>query len=284
MQKTTIEWSNYVSNPIRAKRKATGKLGHACYVHSPGCQHCWASTFNMRLGTGLAYTRANLANVEMVLDTKELRVIQTTQRKGLCFICDMLDLFGDHVPDDYIAAVFDAMRQSHSLTFQVLTKDAQRMKDMVSAHGWDYPNLWLMTSVENDKFLWRVEALLETPARTRVLSVEPLLSDLDLSPYLSTGKIHGVIVGGESGEQARPMHPDWARRIRDDCARCGVKFFFKQWGEYEFVCEDDAPLAVTRKGERVVYHNGRYALMARSGKHKAGAQLDGRAHRELPPA
>jgi len=150
---------------------------------------------------------------------------------------------------------------------------------IVGTHdNWPLPNVWLGTSVEDQNAAdERIPHLLETPAAVRFLSCEPLLGPIDLScrhaqqPYCThcsghehlchgdLGEIHWVIAGGESGPGARPMHPDWARSLRDQCATAGVPFFFKQWG--------------TWSGE---------AYPVRVGKKKAGRVLDGRLHDEYP--
>ncbi len=156
-------------------------------------------------------------------------------------------------------------------TYQVLTKRADRMaeyiasrstrsyehgehpifeagrgkKGLLCGHGmevmnagacltWPLPNVWLGVSVENRAQLQRIEALRRTPAAIRFLSLEPLLEDLGTIDL--TG-IHWVIVGGESGPNARPIHPDWVRSLRDQCLAAGVAFFFKQWGEWKPISE-----------------------------------------------
>ncbi len=154
------------------------------------------------------------------------------------------------------------------------------------------PNVWLGVSVEDQQRAdERIPLLLQTPAAIRFLSIEPLLGPVDIRPYLG-GRIPQelpidkqaemwgrqgivwVIVGGESGPDARPMHPDWARSIRDQCAAAGMPFFFKQHGEYVSVSE------VEGKGPHYQFPDG--ATVRRVGKHAAGATLDGREWREMP--
>jgi protein gp37 len=150
-------------------------------------------------------------------------------------------------------------------------------------------NCWLGVSVENQKTAdERIPLLLETPAAIRFLSIEPLLDGINLDKaWMNTGNIvfdfavsYGlemidwVIVGGESGANARPMHPDWARSIRDQCQAAGVKFFFKQWGEFVSVSE------VAGKGEHHYFPDG--ATVRRVGKKNAGRTLDGKIWDEFP--
>jgi protein gp37 len=149
------------------------------------------------------------------------------------FVNSMSDLFHDRVPDDYIAVVAEGMRMASWHIFQVLTKRSQRMRDLLSGKlrfMAELPNVWLGVSVENRKHgLPRIDHLRAAPARTRFLSIEPLLQDLG---DLDLTDIHWVIVGGESGHGARPMQPAWVRSIRAACRRSKTPFFFKQWGAY----------------------------------------------------
>jgi protein gp37 len=115
----------------------------------------------------------------------------------------------------------------------------------LAGQGWPLPNVWLGVSVEDQATAdERIPLLLATPATVRFLSMEPLLGPVDVFPYIRktigdplSSPLDWVIVGGESGPKARPMHPDWARSLRDQCAAAGVPFFFKQWGEWRPICE-----------------------------------------------
>lgn len=177
------------------------------------------------------------------------------------------------------------------------------------------PNLWLGTSVEDqERADQRIPILLETPAATRFLSIEPLLGPVTLHPkdkiwemlsqwyskdgFDDTGSqpprernttllpnVDWVICGGESGEKARPMHPDWVRSLRDECARASIPFFFKQWGEWA-PTEDDADELIGVDPE-VAEHDCAFSMldaqrMRRVGKARAGHMLDGRPHQEFP--
>src|SRR5262249_28138791 len=141
------------------------------------------------------------------------------------------DLFHDDVPDEYVAAVVRVMELANWHTYQVLTKRSERMRDLLDTKlraAAELPQIWWGVSVENRKHgLPRVEHLRAAPARTRFLSIEPLLEDL--GPF-NLGGIHWVIVGGESGHGARPMEKAWILSIRDQCSAASVPFFFKQWG------------------------------------------------------
>lgn len=189
------------------------------------------------------------------------------KRPRMIFVCAHADLFHPSVPVEWIERVFDVMARCPQHTFQVLTKRAQRMQFVLwSELDWTpLPNVWLGVSVENQKAAdERIPLLLQTPAAVRWLSMEPLLGPVDLTEIevpsehdklnhsgyypsrfnaLTTeyddkhyhqppAAIDWVVVGGESGENARPMHPDWLRALRDQCAAAGVPFMFKQFGEW----------------------------------------------------
>lgn len=236
---SSIEWTDATWNPV------TG-----CTKVSPGCAHCYAETFAERFRgvQGHPFERG----FDLVLRPERLDAPLSWKRPRRIFVNSMSDLFHEDVPDRFIYAVFDTMRRAQWHQFQVLTKRPQRAAQMASRLPWP-PNVWLGTSIELQRWAWRADAIRQVPAAVRFLSCEPLLGPLDLN----LSGIHWVIVGGESGPKARPMHPDWARGIRDQCLRVGVAFFFKQWGAHD------------ADGRRV-------------GKWQAGRLLDGRTWDEMP--
>jgi protein gp37 len=210
---------------------------------------------------------------------------------------------------DFVCQVWEVMGQTPQHTYQVLTKRPQRMRELLSLNVPDpWPNVWCGTSIENDRYAWRANHLRETPAAVRFLSLEPLLGPL---PSLDLTGIDWVIVGGESGPGARPMHPDWARDIRDRCVAAGVRFFFKQWGEWGPMAPLDSegrydmsqshPMADDgtlykpgdldypdgpRRGDalRARHDRGHLTGMYRLGKKAAGRDLDFRTWDEMPEA
>jgi protein gp37 len=171
------------------------------------------------------------------------------------FVCSMSDLFHPQVGEDFIAAVFGVMALASQHQFQVLTKRPARMGELLSRddflqlaaehveitagqHGWDdvmaarwpLPNVWVGVSAEDQQRAdQRIPYLLDTPAVVRFVSAEPLLGPVNLSA-VPIAQLDWLIVGGESGPGARPMHPQWARDLRDQAISAGVAFFFKQWG------------------------------------------------------
>jgi Bacteriophage protein gp37 len=142
------------------------------------------------------------------------------------FVNSMSDLFHEDVPLEYIQRVFDVMNQANWHQYQVLTKRAERVRELSPRLKWA-PHIWMGVSVESEEYLDRVEHLRQTGAYVKFLSLEPLLGPLD---NMSLRGIDWAIVGGESGPGARPVDPGWVTGIRDQCVSAGVAFFFKQWG------------------------------------------------------
>lgn len=255
------------------------------------------------------------------------------------FVNSMSDLFHDGVSIDHLAAVFATMAAAPQHTFQILTKRHARMRSLLNGElrelvgvmlaswwdewgdpryevdldeAWPLPNVWLGVSVENQQWAnIRIPALLDTPAAVRFLSCEPLLGPVSLVPPLMewadwrevqiNQHLHWVIVGGESGHGARPMHPDWARSLRDQCVAAEVPYLFKQWGEWQDGSHDPR----TQHGpDHIMHRNGHHVLaheyqtselvkggagermgacfISRVGKHAAGRELDSRTWDEYP--
>ena len=213
MTRSSIEWTTETWNPV------TG-----CTKVSPGCDHCYAETFAERW-RGVPrhpYTRG----FDLTLRPERLEQPLRWSRPRTVFVNSMSDLFHADVPEAYIAAVFDVMARASWHQFQVLTKRGERL-ERLSKRIAVPSNVWLGVSVETSLYYSRIRHLGRVPAPVRFLSCEPLLAPL---PDLPLEGIDWVIVGGESGPGARPMDPDWARGVRDQCQHAGVAFFFKQWG------------------------------------------------------
>lgn len=144
----------------------------------------------------------------------------------MVFVNSMSDLFHEKVPNNFIQRVFEVMDNTPRHTYQLLTKRADRLAEVASVLPWP-KNVWMGVTVEDNERLYRVERLREVPSVVKFLSIEPLLGPL---PNLDLNGVDWVIVGGESGPGARPMHRDWVIDIRDICIEEEVPFFFKQWG------------------------------------------------------
>lgn len=213
MADTKINWTDKVWNPV------TG-----CTKVSPGCKHCYAERMAKRLqAMGQEHYRDGFT-VTLHADALELPL--SWKKPSMVFVNSMSDLFHKDVPTEFIHRVFGIMTAASRHTFQVLTKRATRMSWLTDSM-FVPDNVWLGVSVENDAYIERISFLRAANARTKFLSIEPLLGPL---PNLPMTGIDWVIVGGESGPGARPMDLDWARSIRDQCERAGVAFWFKQAG------------------------------------------------------
>ncbi len=299
-----IEWTNATWTPIRARNLKTGKVGWHCEHASDGCKFCYAEAMNKRLGTGLPFKPGHRKDIEIFLDTEMLTAPLRWKKPRMVFCCSMTDLFADFVKDEWINNILAVMALCPQHTFQVLTKRPERMKEYFSVAS---SNVWLGTSVERQQEAdERIPLLMQTPAAVRFISAEPLLGPIDLGHHLGStanhedlrGLLNWLIVGGESGPHARPMHPQWARDLRDQCAATGVPFFFKQWGgfrecerrgEYYAIAINRHPMVVRPDGQSFPYAsnwdgNDRdgTAAMERISKHAAGRLLDGVEHNGMP--
>lgn len=169
------------------------------------------------------------------------------------------------------------------LDWLLLTKRPQAVKRL-APWGDNWPdNVWLGTTVENQKFAeLRLPHLLDNAAKVRFLSCEPLLGPLDLSKWLQKGRkspISWIIAGGESGAKSRPMHPDWARGLRDTCDKHSIAFHFKQWGHWvpaEMVREQE------KRAQIFELPDSKPVTMFAMGKKDAGRILDGAVHDGVP--
>lgn len=296
-----IEWTEKTWNPIAG-----------CTKVSPGCTNCYAEKMAKRLAAmgqkkyQGAIGENGLWNGQITVDHKALQEPLKRTKRTTYFVNSMSDLFHENVPYQAIKEIFIVMCYTPHHTYQVLTKRPERMLEVVKRLNSDIEwmfqnsiprNVWLGVSVENQQTAdERIPLLLQTPARVRFLSCEPLLGPVDLElEKPDNGEPMGldwVIAGGESGPGARPMHPDWIRSLRDQCDTADVPFFFKQWGEW-------APGEMIPDGHHYKtqqFFDGKWAdcsddwateqdggaVMYRAGKKKAGRELDGRTWDQFP--
>ncbi len=245
---TTIEWTDATWNPT------TG-----CSKVSPGCAHCYAETLSLRFGWSKKPWTPENAEENVVLHPERLDKPLRWRKPRRVFVNSMSDLFHELIPDDYIEQVFVVMARASQHTFQVLTKRPERALAFLSDPGsrnfivnratsentgkarargyvgmvegaqpaWPLPNVWIGTSIENDRHAYRAKVLAQTPAAVRFISAEPLLGPL---PSLDLSAIDWLIVGGESGPHHRPIDEAWVRELLMASRTAGTAFFFKQWG------------------------------------------------------
>jgi protein gp37 len=306
---THIEWTDATWNTLSG-----------CTRISEGCLNCYIErTPPFRMAHRRFDSPAIGGKTGIILHENRLDLPLHWRNPRRVFVNSLADLFHDDVPTEHIAKVFATMARAERHTFQVLTKRPARMRSLLADGGfrlmeatsdeataqalydapWPLPNVWIGTSVESQKWAdVRVPQLLRTEAAVRFLSCEPLLGPIKLA---STDGIDWVIVGGESGPGARPMHPAWARQLRDQCQTAGTAFFLKQHGEWAeratLTPEDRIDVWNDKRVTYVHPADGRtqphgawgmhdhlegWAVVQRVGKHAAGRELDGRTWDEMP--
>jgi protein gp37 len=238
---TKIEWADHTFNPWEG-----------CQKVGPGCDHCYAETRNARFAGGTAINwgpgaprrRTSAANWRKPLAWNaahaEFYAIHGHRQRVFC--ASLADVFDNAVDPSWRADLADLIQATPNLDWLLLTKRIGNVGPMLTAMFLDGapPNVWLGATIANQEEADRdIPKLLQVAVDTRFLSMEPLLGAVDLTPmfehraeqWSDTG-VDWVIVGGESGPGARPMHPHWARDLRVQCASAGVPFLFKQWGEW----------------------------------------------------
>lgn len=316
--------------------KSTFNPWIGCTRVGPGCDHCYAERQDSRgiygdkrVHWGAGVPRYRTAEATWAAVRKWNAKAPETEFAGVkgywpVFMASLADVFDNEVPDEWRADAFKVIRECPNLTFLIVTKRIGNAARMLPADWGDgYPNVVLIATIVNQDEADRdLPKLLATPARARGLSMEPLLGPVDLTGEYLTAKLGAypfkglpsehrtrlvdlldlVIVGGESGPKARPMHPDWARSLRDQCAAAGVAFHFKQQGAWSdalvadgtsaaWVAADgrgsvdaDSEEAVDLFEQAIEGRTGtRWRLMERIGVDAAGRLLDGRTHDGLPP-
>lgn len=214
---TAIEWTDTTWNPVSG-----------CTKISRGCDHCYAERMAERFRGTLDHPFEN--GFDLTLRPHKLSEPLGWRRPRRIFVNSMSDLFHKRIPRAFVDGVFDTMERAHWHNFQVLTKRSSLLRRYVNERypaSAVPPHIWLGVSIEDRQSLVRLRHLREARASIRFVSFEPLLEDLGA---LDLRGIHWAIVGGESGPKSRPMDPNWARAIREQCLLQGTAFFFKQWG------------------------------------------------------
>lgn len=292
-ESTGIEWTERTYNPW---------IG--CEKVSPGCTNCYAETFALqkkwltKWGKSGERIITKTANDPVAWNQEALE----NGTRYTVFCASLSDVFEDHPTLPPLRSdLWRLVKRTPFLNWMILTKRAENILKMLPDDwGEGYANVCLMVSVESQQYFdKRVPLLQSVPARYRALSVEPLIEPLRMPP----GSLHGidlVIVGGESGKDARPMNPDWVRNARDACAREGVKFFFKQWGNYTpniaqaytefskgavFTDYDSKPILLSSldtESERraLVGKTGAQTVFRTKSKKSGGSLLDGKEYKE----
>ena len=215
MKTTKIEWTDKTWNPI------TG-----CTKKSTGCLHCYAEVMSRRLK---AMGQEKYANgFAVTLHERCLKEPLSWKGNHNIFVCSMSDIFHEDVPFGFVDKIFNVIKQTPQHRYQILTKRAERMAEYFANHSIPV-NVWLGVTVEAKSSRFRIDLLRNLPASVKFLSCEPLVEDLG---ELNMAGIDWVIVGGESGPQARPMQESWVLNIHRQVEKQGARFFFKQWGTW----------------------------------------------------
>jgi len=330
-ENSKIEWTHHTFNPW---------IG--CQKVGPGCDHCYAEAMmdarlgRVEWGPHGARQRTSPANWRQPLKWDRDAAAVGERRRVFCAsLADVMDSHHSILPE-WRADLWALIRATPNLDWLLLTKRPGNIaKTLPPDWGRGYPNVWLGCTVVNQAEADRdVPKLLAVPARVRFLSMEPLLGSVDLTQIEdiheggilsinsltgdcwdtengdivgifspdNSARIHLVIVGGESGPGARPMHPEWARSLRDQCQAAGVAFFFKQWGEWGHALHmpgvEGVSAATAKTGHWAHPHRYRIHggpedgqcfesladdhLMMRVGKARAGRLLDGRTWDQMP--
>lgn len=298
-ENSKIEWTDHTFNPW-----------WGCMKVSEGCKNCYAETLDNRWKGGHWGPTADRRPMSDAYWSQPLVWNNAAKKVGVqakVFCASMADVFEDHPQVTlHRARLFQLIDETPWLIWQLLTKRPENIMKFIPLH-WAKglpANVWIGTSVENQEAAdERIPGLLQVPARVRFLSCEPLLGPVEIS-FMGTAPeswgygykaiyqlLDWVIAGGESGPHARPMHPDWARSLRNQCREAGVAFLFKQWGEwrpYDHSAGDNArSIGMFQDGAfrvgNIVSDNKRQSVhMARVGKKEAGRILDRRTHDEFP--
>lgn len=211
--KTKIEWTECSWNPV------TG-----CTKISDGCKNCYAATFAKRLKAMGNPRYLNGFDVTVHEDLITAPLKWKSPRK--IFVNSMSDIFHEDIDKEVILKIFNTMNKAPEHIFQVLTKRPERLLELTSQIIWSN-NIWMGVTIESKDYLDRAKLLKATHAKVKFISAEPLLSDLD---FLDLNGIDWLIVGGESGNQSRPIREEWVLNLKDKAAKSDTAFFFKQWG------------------------------------------------------
>ncbi len=269
-----IEWTHHTFNPW-----------WGCTKVSLGCVHCYAETFSRRIGQdvwGPGGERRFFGDAHWREPLKWHAEAARAGERRRVFCASMADVFENRAElNAHRERLWRLIAETPALDWLLLTKRPDRVAKCVP-WGAKWPaNVWMGVTTENQRWAAkRIPLLIELPAAVRFLSCEPLLGALDVSRWLSgSRRVDWIIAGGESGYRARPMNPEWARSLRDQCRATGTPFNFKQWGHWG---PDYAHASAARKRVALTDSQGRTVTLLGLGKHAAGRVLDGRTWDEVP--
>ena len=278
---TKIEWAHHTFNPW---------IG--CTKISPGCEHCYAEAWAKRTNLvkwGNAQPRHKTSETNWKQPLKWDKEAQCLGIRYRVFCASLADVFDNEVPPEWREELFKLIADTPNLDWLIVTKRIGNVDSMIKSFNKPclfYERIWLLATICNQQEADRdIPKLLKLPFGIRGLSMEPLLGPVEISQWLKprsqtnqdgyhgdhapgwttdTNTLDWIIVGGESGPHARPMQHQWVTDLRDECQTKHILFFFKQWGEYGYLLQED----------RMSNH--------RIGKKLSGRELDGKHHDEFP--
>lgn len=296
-------------------------LVSGCTPCSPGCDHCWSAAMTHRFGGRVISNNQysplltlNSGEFNGKIECHSDRLPTPLKRRTPTIYAIWNDLYHEDVPIDFKNASYAVMTGCERHTYLVLTKRPDEMLKFVTEMRIEeiykpkaiWHGLTVCNQQEADE---KIPIFLQVPGK-KFLSIEPMLGRIDLADYLpfegyvmdsyhcewmpvKRKGVNAIILGGETGPGARPMHPAWVRSICNQCEAAGVPFFFKQWGEW--IVTDAVPggdlggdmrngtvRIVKSAGENDGHFRKGDALMLRIGRKLAGRLLDGRTHDDLP--
>lgn len=305
-----IEWTDHTFNPWAGCTKISPGCDH-CYAES------WAKRSGMvKWGAGTPRRRTTPANWAQV--AKWDASAGKLGKRAKVFCASLADVFDNEVPSEWRMDLANLIASTENIDWLLLTKRIGNVMPMCGRDSILFDvivtKVWLGISLVNQDEAERdIPKLLAVPAKRIFLSCEPLLAEINLRQLrghngctpisydalsgsssnttwgiikdklpdrFGFGKVDWVIAGGESGPGARPMHPDWARSLRNQCQAAGAPFFFKQWGDWVHELQPEAPASLPAKEKRFEWPDG--FMSVRVGKKAAGRILDGRPHDEYP--
>jgi len=270
-QHSAIEWTEHTFNPW-----------WGCIKVSPGCTHCYAESWAKRYGHdiwGNHKPRRFFGDNHWEQPIKWNKQATSKNKRSRVFCASMADVFENNPSlESERHKLWNLIENTPMLDWLLLTKRPENMTKL-APWGKQWPdNVWALATVENQEYAnQRIPHLLDVPAVVRGLSIEPMLGPIDLSCWISD--IHWVIAGGESGAGSRPMNPDWARVLRDQCLSAGTAFFFKQWGNW-IPSTSENQGTITKLSSYLDKEATLY--MKRVGKKVAGQILDGFTWNQIP--
>jgi protein gp37 len=312
-ENSKIEWTDHTFNPWEGCQKVGPGCDH-CYAETRNARFAGGQAINWGPGAPRRRTSAANWNKPMLWNLQAAAFMAEHGRRQRVFCASLADVFDNAVDPAWRVDLLRLIAATPNLDWLLLTKrigNVHAMLDQALAElsggitRWEdapWPNVWIGASIVNQVEADRdIPKLLALPARVRFLSMEPLLGQVDLKLWrpardddrqdldgycdtiiTRTGAgLHWVIVGGESGPGARPMHPDWARHLRDQCNRAGVPFLFKQWGEWA-PTEKAFDMGKTTHMFTWGGKNDNGVVVEHFGKKLAGRQLDGVQHDGYP--